>query len=105
MFQLRLNIICCLISDYDLLKKRFRCKGEDSLGLWTEEKISLQDCADFCRESAWYFAFGTTEFGRPDMCNGESCKCQCHNDCPYLTDSNYWNVYEFRGISHDSVIV
>ena len=105
MFQLRLNIICCLILDYDLLKKRFRCKGEDSLGLWTEEKISLQDCADFCRESAWYFAFGTTEFGRPDMCNGESCKCQCHNDCPYLTDSNYWNVYEFRGISHDSVIV
>ena len=78
---------------YELVARSKMCR----YGYIPSEKLSLQECADFCgnnaKVSSKYFIFGKTS-----LCEGKKCMCSCRSSggCDQK-DNNLLDIYKITG--------
>ena len=90
-----------LLADYELVWKQ----GECGDGIEKKQgRLTLDECANACRETAEMFDFGTNKFGK-NKCDGNKCDCYCelgteNYQCKKINPHNGFNLYAFIGRSY-----
>lgn len=103
--MLRLNLVCSpswivflySYTDYQLFAEGTDCSGSSR---YEGQVNSLDFCANLCRVTSEWFAFGNYNNQR---CNGgiRRCKCSCklditNNECAEKFSSKEYNLYKFK---------